>query len=319
MFLIFFDESGKLDDDSTYSYYGAFGASQSTLKQIENDVKQVYQSLNTKSEMHFSKLKDDKYMNKYFHSLSKVLTYDDIYINIFIVNNNEAKLSAEKLRISISELRSLLYVKIPERLYYGMTRRLQDISSINIYVDENEEYAPLYEKIQDQMNAHAVYRKKGYKIEGVEPLDSETSIPLQVIDVFLGMVGFLIEENYFPQTRKLKPGVSKQIQSELIYRLLTENDYLKKLQEKVTLYKWEGDNEELDKLPFSNFISRFLVYKTQFDIQEMNRLQKILLENENIEDTKQLRKLLGYGNSQVRTFLGYKNEIEGRGRNYKFI
>ncbi|KIO55495.1 hypothetical protein B4065_3958 [Caldibacillus thermoamylovorans] len=38
-----------------------------------------------------------------------------------IVNNEVALRSAEKIELNTEELRELFYIKIPERLFYGLT------------------------------------------------------------------------------------------------------------------------------------------------------------------------------------------------------
>ena len=56
---------------------------------------------------------------------------------IFIVDNSKALQLAEHYGISDGELRNMLYIKIPERLFYGIARYKTDISKINITVDKD--------------------------------------------------------------------------------------------------------------------------------------------------------------------------------------
>ena len=57
-----------------------------------------------------------------------------------------------------------------------------------------------------------------------------------------------------------------------------------------------------------------MVHKTDFDIQEMIKMQAILAKNPDIT-TKELRQLLEYPNTMLRLLLGYKDQVTGIGRN----
>src|SRR5699024_9919546 len=94
----------------------------------------------------------------------------DVKVNLIIVNKEDARNIADKMNISMSELRELFYVKIPERLFYGMTRTLKQGQNVQIVIDENSEYEKLELEIKlaEQMNAHSAYRNKGYRVDTVE-------------------------------------------------------------------------------------------------------------------------------------------------------
>lgn len=308
-FLIYFDEANKIDQPGKkYSYYGAYGGMDSTLAGITKVVNNIYRDLNTKSELHFREYNHDQYLKKYFKVLHHVIN-QDVNINILIVSNAEAQAIANQMNLSMMELRELFYIKIPERLFYGLTRHLSDNINVKINVDRNDEYRVLrlYSKIKEQMNAHSVYRNKKYKIESVRSLESHKSIPLQIIDTFMGIVVFLMEQSY------TKNSDASIIKSDLIYRFLSQDDNIDRFQKQIKLFKWIG-NESLLEIPVSNFLSRFMVYKTQYDIKEMARFQSILLRYPD-RSIQEYRKLMEYPNARIRMLLGYKDEIEGRGRN----
>jgi len=96
-----------------------------------------------------------------------------------------------------------------------------------------------------------------------------------------------------------------------VYRFLSEVENLERFQRQ--LFKWEG-NELLSEIPASNYISKFMVYKTQYDVKEMIRLQSILQRYPG-KGTREYRLLMEYPNTRMRMLLGYKDEIEGKGRN----
>lgn len=236
-------------------------------------------------------------------------------MNILIVNNNDAFNSADNIGLTTPELRNLFYIKIPERLFYGLTRDLShletqgEIVSVKIKIDKNGEYdkIDLNDKIVEQMNAHSAYRNKNYRVDKVSQQDSEKSLPLQIIDTFMGIVVFLLEKTY------LENSDTSKIKSDLIYRFLIEQDNLFRFQNQVRLFKWTG-HEELLQINIAEHLSPFMVHKTNFDIQEMNKIQKMLLENPSIS-TKDLRIQLGYPNTMLRQLLGYKDQLNNIGRN----
>jgi hypothetical protein len=167
---IFFDEANKIDQpDKVYSYYGAYGGSEQVMTGIVRSVQGIFDELGSQSELHFREYKDDKYLKKYFKVLNHIIN-EEINLNLLVVNNTEAQSIAQQLDLTTMELRSLFYIKIPERLFYGITRELTDQMDIEIRIDHNDEYDTLglHEKIKEQMNAHSVYRNKRYKITSVE-------------------------------------------------------------------------------------------------------------------------------------------------------
>jgi len=90
-YAIYFDESNKLDQPNDgYSYYGAFGTDEVTMNKVVQQIEQVNAQLRTTSEMHFAEYTSDKDFGKYFKSMNSVVNHD-IHINIFIVNNEDAK------------------------------------------------------------------------------------------------------------------------------------------------------------------------------------------------------------------------------------
>ncbi|MEK4671361.1 DUF3800 domain-containing protein [Niallia sp. FSL R7-0271] len=314
-YLIYFDESNKIDQFSKeFSYYGAYGGSDQSLAVIVKKVRAVFKKLNSKSELHFREYSKDTNIKKYFQALHTVIN-ENIRLNILIVNNNDAFNSADNIGLTTPELRNLFYIKIPERLFYGLTRDLShletqgEIVSVKIKIDKNGEYdkIDLNDKIVEQMNAHSAYRNKNYRVDKVSQQDSEKSLPLQIIDTFMGIVVFLLEKTY------LENSDTSKIKSDLIYRFLIEQDNLFRFQNQVRLFKWTG-HEELLQINIAEHLSPFMVHKTNFDIQEMNKIQKMLLENPSIS-TKDLRIQLGYPNTMLRQLLGYKDQLNNIGRN----
>lgn len=317
-YMIYFDESNKLDQPhGGYSYYGAFGANISTIEKIVGILERVNRDTESKNELHFVDYTSDTNFEKYFKSLCHVIN-EEISINIMIVNNKDAKRIADTMAITMTELRELFYVKIPERLFYGMTRRLENKETIRIVIDENDEYVKLdlQRKLEEQMNAHSAYRNKGYKVDKVEQLTSHESMPLQIVDTFIGIVVYIMEKQFSIINRN-NDNVTLKVKSDLIYRFLIHQNNIELFQNKINLYKWEGNVEEVIELKLSDFLSSFIIDKTQYDIQQMNKLERIRIE-EPERTTKYYREKMGYTNRELKTIQGYIDELNGKGRNSFF-
>lgn len=315
---IYFDESNKLDQpDGKYSYYGALGSDSKTMVKIVKYVKSLYKDLHTEQEMHFVDYTSDAQFEKYFKAMNYVLD-QDITINLMMVNKIDATYTAQQMGISLLELRELFYVKIPERLFYGVTRTLTRENNVQIVIDENSEYEKLRleEKLREQMNAHSAYRNKKYMVRNVMQITSDNSIPIQMVDVFMGIIIFLIK-NQKLNKEALKNNVTLMVKSDLIYRFLIHADNLNKFHHFIKLFSWGEENEKIAEINLSDFTGNFILHKAQFDVQEMNRLAEIMLKHPN-ENTKFYREQMGYKNRQLRTLQGYLDELRGKGRNSFF-
>ncbi|MFM9280609.1 hypothetical protein [Paenibacillus jiagnxiensis] len=287
---------------------GAYGGSENVLTDITRSVRDIFKELKTKSELHFREYNHDQHLKKYFKVLNHIIN-KEININILVINNTEAHSIAKQLNLTMMELRGLFYIKMPERLFYGVTRHLSNPVDIKIKIDRNDEYSSLklYSKIKDQMNAHSVYRNKRYRITSVQSQESHKSIPLQIIDTFMGIVVFLMEQSYTGLSH------ASLIKGDLIYRFLSEGRNVERFQNQIKLFSWNG-SENLSELSIGNYISRFMIHKTRYDVAEMIKLQAIRLKNPGLA-SRDYRLLMEYPNSRFRMLLGYIDELEGKGRN----
>lgn len=225
-YTIFFDESNKIDQPKgTHAFYGALGGSTQKIEELEKMIMKINKTLRSESELHFVNYRKGNLLKKYFNVLVTTIQMP-IRINVMLVNKNDAKQVAEKMDLTLVELRNLFYVKLPERLFYGMTRDLQMGEKVQIVIDENAEYdlpeIDLVHKLSEQMNAHSAYRNKGYKVCQVEQVSSEESIGLQLVDVWMGIAIFLIEKAYKNEEGRISN--TAILKSDLIYRLLIEED-----------------------------------------------------------------------------------------------
>src|SRR5699024_12666570 len=98
-------------------------------------LEELFMELNTKTEMHFVDYTSDEYFEKYFKALNYILS-KNININLMLVNKRDAASIADQMGINLLELRELFYVKITERLFYGMNRNVTDGNSVQIVIDK---------------------------------------------------------------------------------------------------------------------------------------------------------------------------------------
>lgn len=310
---IFFDESGKLDREQTYSYYGAFGCDDITQERLNEGIQTIYRYFNKKSEFHFTEYKNDRNVNSALAALH-YFTSLQIPINIFIINNEVALDLANKRNISTYDLRKLFYVKIPERLFYGLTReKYFSYEAVNITLDHSPEYGKMrvYSKIKEQMNAHSLYRHRSYQVQDVKSKHSHHSIELQMIDMFLGLVVYIIEQSYKTNSNK------DIVKSELIYRYLDIDGNLQKFQDLITIYRWEHEEQKIEKLPMSKFVSEFIQHKTKFDVIQLQNIFQSRMHNPDAT-VKELREINGFTSNMAQLFFSYLRQLDGKHRNELF-
>lgn len=310
---IFFDESGKLDREQTYSYYGAFGCDEATRTKLNDGIRKIYRYFNKSSEFHFTEYKNDRNITSALAALH-YFTSLKIPINIFIINNATALELAQKRTISTYDLRKLFYVKIPERLFYGLTREASfPHEDVNITLDHSPEYGKMriYSKIKEQMNAHSLYRHRSYQVHEVKSKHSHKSIELQMVDMFLGLVVYLIERSYETNSNK------DIVKSDLIYRYLDIEDNLEKFQKLVRIFRWESAEEKIEKLPMSIYVSSFMQHKAKYDVLQLQKIIQLRTQNPDLS-TPELRKMCGLTNNMAQLFFAYLRQLDGKERNEQF-
>ena len=133
-FNIFFDESHQLDKHSSkYCYYGILGYEQEKISELNKLVEEK----GITYELHFSNFKLNQ-MEGYYEILKFVLNQSKS--NIYMVDCEHALSLGSKIDINAENVRKLFYIKLPERLIYGMTRRLSGVKDINITIDKSDAY-----------------------------------------------------------------------------------------------------------------------------------------------------------------------------------
>lgn len=327
---IYFDESKKIDRKSKYSYYGAISIEETELGKIESHIEQILAELNRPSELHFVDYQPSD-LKKYFQVLNFFLSCSSIKFNIYRLNNEHYFQLGQTLGFSETDLRKYFYVKIPERLFYGLVRNDKQIDGLDIIMDDSTEYQTLgvFEQISAQMNAHSLYRGKSYHVNSVIGIDSKNSRIIQMLDVILGIVVYLLEEDYLASNSN--QGISKR---DFIYRLLMNEDNLRTFHQIISIFTWDSsDLDYLNKLEIATITSKFLVACNKREYIDMIPVQKFYLEFyselESLGETdrnsriKLLKNKLRnpysidgkLNNALVELFLGHLSQLEFEDRN----
>ena len=289
----FFDEANKIDSpNKDYSYYGSFGLSEENSSIIDSEISRIYTEIGSRNELHFNKYNAGD-LKKYFRIIDMLLK-QDISINIYILNNKEYISFGKELGLDITELKEYFYVKIPERLFYGVVRDTQNIDKLSIFMDESTEYTTLdvYNKVKDQMNAHALYRTKKYRVGDVKGINSESSNLVQGIDVMMGIIVFILEKSY------LSPSKAMLEKSDLIYRVLIEGRNIELFRSMIKLFSWSSTRDYIEEINISERLNDFLMFMNKQDAKDKFRVHKIYIDekiDQIPEDSriKQLRQYLG--------------------------
>lgn len=305
-FEIYFDESHKLDrQTSNYSYYGAIGWDKTIREKFDNYI----ENLNIRNELHFREFQLDK-IEKYLNATEDALS--KIHGNFFIVDTKEAFRVCERIGIDKKQLRALFYIKIPERLIYGITRRIERFNTVDIYIDESEEYNDdklgLERKLKEQLNAQSVYRELQYVVDKVIQIDSKKSRSIQITDVITGIIAFLFEEKYLNPPQSIE---YKKMDEILSGNLISEDDkqvlkrvytYKKYERSGKSKYNLEMDKDDEDTTIKLKDIARKYKLYSQDTIKKSEFIYRLLMNKENIEKFENLSLFLWSSN---------RNELNG--------
>ncbi|MDM0763661.1 DUF3800 domain-containing protein [Clostridium perfringens] len=355
-YYIFFDESGKIDRQrNKYSYYGALGIKKSEHKFMN----ETFLKEEIGRELHFRKFSLHN-LDSYLNVMNKLLEIS--VFNIYLVNNEKALCVADKLSIDKSKLRELLYIKIPERLMYGILRHFDDFYNTKIIIDKCDEYDKynIESKLEYQLNAQSVYRDKKYIINEVKQMDSKDDICLQGIDILIGIISFIIDKKYcsyredlnekdFNYIMNIANDDEKKIigqsyknknneyklsirgdgeklkilrdiydkykfytqlsiqKSEFIYRLLNSEKKLNSIS-KIGIFMWNQE-EEIFIQNINDYISKFILFKSQFDDYNKMKIVKKYKESE-LKNNEEYEELLGFGRNSSIIVQRYLEELD---------
>lgn len=305
-FEIYFDESHKIDKKtSIFSYYGIIGWDYTDRKAID----EYKRKSNLKAELHFANF-----------SLNLINYYIDIFkyalnsanVNVYIVNTQSAFNLCNKLDITEKTLRKLFYIKIPERLIYGMTRHFSEYKDINIFIDRSNEYGNynysfLNEEAKKKIRSIICNRKFSCekKIREIDSITQKIYDHIQLVKTLkeqLNSQSAYRNLNYkVIQVKQIdsKESVSLQISDIILGFLgyLFEEKYIE-LPDYISGYKLDS---AIQSIPLTEEEKNLLL--SSYEYNNTNKYYKLIVPEDNLTTLNRLKflnkKLKIYSNSNI--------------------
>lgn len=204
---IFFDESGKNRDKP--HLMGALSIPDNVyyLPEIEN-LKPIIE----KKDIHWAKYSGDSNKRTAINKIIKTIIKHQAFIKLNIINYDQSVIERKAndfrdVDRTLSE--STIYMKLPERIIYGLLRHYGNLSRINarIMIEEATEYKKpnvnLKEQLIKQLNIQAIYRAENFKVTSSHYVPKKAEVGLETTDLILGMVRTILK-NPEPISRKNK-------------------------------------------------------------------------------------------------------------------
>ncbi|MFF5996448.1 hypothetical protein AAGS61_17175 [Lysinibacillus sp. KU-BSD001] len=263
---IFFDESGKDKD-----YPNLMGAALIPATCYEHEtMKPLYELIKEgKNPIHWTEYTGDGAAKRRIKTLvAQLMKYSKlIKINVISYKMNKFEEMAKPIKDYYPEITNhTIYTKLPERVVYGLVRKYgQDtyidasvfIEHDNSYsgrqiVEESSNKKDLKITMFEQLNIQSLYRGERYRISEVDYFPKRKEFGIEFIDIMLGIVRTVIQNN--PSTSK-----SKRAKNELILEMIEIIPNLSSfLDSNVMLYEWNDMQNELNTVPFNNYLNVFL-------------------------------------------------------------
>lgn len=240
---VFFDESGK-NNDPVKTMGGLL---------IPNNVYRVKElvDLNNKLKEQNFKLHWVKYSGyeadkKLFYNIIEVFSR---YCSLCSLNI----ISYKKFNdINTKKFESMIYAKLPERIFYGLLRYQGNNASIGaeLIIEEANSYKDmeLETKLVNQLNIQSIYRGEHYKIENFRYEAKNKEIGVELTDLLLGIIRTIIINKQGSKTQDSKNNlVTKLLKIDKFYLFMSNIKY----------FEWIN-TYELRQVDFSKYIKLFL-------------------------------------------------------------
>lgn len=252
-FTIFFDESGKNSDKP--HLMGSLSISQNIYN--STDFNDLYPFIE-KKEIHWKRYGGDSVKRIIITNLMTTLLKHFRFIKMNVINYDQSIIMEKSKYFHDVDNRlgdSTIYMKLPERIIYGLLRDYGKLSHIEaeIIIEEATEYKKknvnLKEQLPRQLNVQAIYRGENFKITSSRYASKGEEVGLELTDIILGMIRTIIT-NPSRESRK------KKAQIELVIQLLQDNRFYKFLQQ-IRFYEWSSTNR-LTEINFDHYLQVFI-------------------------------------------------------------
>lgn len=250
---IFFDESGKNQDKP--HLMGALSIPNNiySLPTFEN-----LKSIISKKEIHWKNFDGDSKERMIITKIIKTMLdhYQFVKMNVIYYDQSLIEEKSKNFKdVDDNLCDSTIYMKLPERIVYGLIRNYGRLSSINaqIIIEEATEYKKanvnLKEQLPKQLNIQAIYRGENYKIKQSRYASKGIEVGLETTDILLGIVRTIVT-NPDASSRK------KKAQIRLIMNLLKDERFFSFLQQ-IKYYEW-SNSHQLTEISFNNYLQLFI-------------------------------------------------------------
>ncbi|KGA98983.1 hypothetical protein AJ85_19010 [Alkalihalobacillus alcalophilus ATCC 27647 = CGMCC 1.3604] len=252
---IFFDESGKNSSDRPH-LMGALAIPEEIY--LRSEIEDLNQIIRNKK-LHWVDYKgDSRERNTIWKIIKQMMNYQElIKMNVFNYDQTIIKMNARDFTdVDPSLFFSSIYMKLPERIVYGLLRKFGTHLQVNthIFIEDAEEYrkkeVQLAETLPKQLNVQAIYRGENYKIKSSKYVPKQQQVGLETIDLLLGMIRTIIKNSGFNNSegsRKNREQVS------LVIKLLKDSNFHSFLKN-IKYYEW-SNTYELNELDFNNYLN----------------------------------------------------------------
>lgn len=250
--LIFFDESGKKDKPNLM---GALSISNNIYSlPIFEEIKHIIKT----TEIHWKQYSGDRRKRKIIIKMIKTLLDFTIDTKINVIHYEQSIIEKKAnfyKNVDEDLYDSTIYMKLPERLIYGLIRHYGKLSNINvgIIIEEATEYKKtnvmLKERLPKLLNIQSVYRGEHYKIISSRYASKGEEVGIELTDILLGMIRTIVK-NPDCTSRKNKA------QIEILMELLNDKRFIDLLKN-VRFYEW-SNSQQLTEVNFSNYLHLFM-------------------------------------------------------------
>ncbi|MEC1771974.1 DUF3800 domain-containing protein [Schinkia azotoformans] len=267
---IFYDESGKQSEK--VHFMGAILIPDRIYKH-----KNRYEELNTlisegTKPLHFTDYNGYANSPERFKKLVSLAleNIDGMQLNVINYDINKIESIAQPIKPVLKDIVPItIYNKFPERLVYGLLRKYGQHAylSASIHIEEDSTYSKgsktgnnnnssaitskdLADTMLYQLNIQAVYRNESYRVESVDFLTKRVEYGIELTDTLLGIIRYIIENNYGESTRILA-------KRQLILELLETTNLKTFLINNTSYYEW-NQNNQLTAISFSTYLNLFL-------------------------------------------------------------
>lgn len=189
-----------------------------------------------------------------------------IKINVISYKTNKFEEMAMPIKNYYPEVTEhTIYTKLPERVVYGLVRKYGQDTYVDasVFIEHDNSYSggnveqSIYKKdlkmtMFEQLNIQSLYRGERYRISEVSYLPKRKEFGIELIDILLGMIRTIIQNN--PSTSR-----SKRAKNALVLEMIETLPNLSNfLDTNVMLYEWNDTQNELNIVPFRNYLHVFL-------------------------------------------------------------